>query len=140
MSYVPLINTSNHFFDHDPQSRDDSHFVLRIPREHAIFHMSPCDRPRRILNCNVYNTGNDGSPDKCDANANESRGCGQKGPQRIFTYEQHQIVEVEYKCLARQALKLVKELKKLELQECFLDHDLQAVLDDLRKRVLRDFR
>ena len=55
-----------------------------------------------------------------------NHGCGQKGPQRIFTYGHHQIVEVEYKCLARQALKLVKELKKLGLQECFLDHDLQA--------------
>ena len=118
MSFVPLINTSNHFFDHDLHSRNDFRFVRRIPREHAIFHMSPCDGPRRILNCNVYNSGNDGSPDKCDASANESRGCGQKGPRRIFNYEPHRIIKVEHKCLA-QALKLVKELKTLELQESF---------------------
>jgi len=49
----------------------------------------------------------------------------------MFTYERHQIVEDEHKGLACQALKLVKEMQNLEVQECLLDKDLHVLLDDL---------
>jgi len=126
MSDVPLINASNRFFDHDPQSRDDSRFVRLISREHAIFHIQ-C---RHAMGHEEYSTATcttrvlTDSPTKCSASANESRGCGQKSPQRMLTYEHHRIVEVKHKGLARQVLKLVKALETLELQEWFLDDDL----------------
>jgi len=133
MSYVPLINASNYFFDQDLQSKDDSRFVHRIPREHAIFQI----QYRNAKGHEEFSTATCtirvmmGPPTKCDVSANESPGCGQKGPQRMCTYEHHQIVEDEHKGLARQALKLVKEMQTLDFQECLLDKDLQVLLDDL---------
>jgi len=132
MSYLSLINASNHFFDHDPQSRDDSRFVRRIPRERPIFYIEYRDEKGRkeYLTATCTTRIMTGTPIKCDASAKESRDCGPKGLQRMFTYEHHRVVEVEYKGPARQALKKVKEMRMFEPQECYLDDKLQKVLDD----------
>ena len=138
ISYVPLINVSNHFFDHDPQSRNDSRFLRRIPREHPTFYVEYRAEKGREEYSTVTCTAliMTGTPIKCGASAKESRDGGPKGLQKMFTYEHHRVVEVEYKGLACQALKQVGEMKMLELQECPLDDQLQKVQDDLHPALL----
>jgi len=138
ISYLPFINASNHFFDHNPQSRRDSCFVRRFSCEHAIFYIEyHTAMDREVCSTTTCTTRiMTSTPTKSDASAQESRYCGQKGPQRMFTYEHHRVFKVESKGLARQALKMVREMKMLELQKCFLDDDLQEVFDNLHPALL----